>query len=442
MKIPVLPGFDPEAFAKYVKNAGWLMIGKVGTLLIKMLVGIAIANYLGADGNGVLAYPMALITFFIAASGLGLDAYLTRELIEKKALCDYLLGTAFRIRLFAGILVLPLIYAVYAWIALSASPPVPFSYIVIVSFVCLFQAMNVLDCYFQSLAQGKRIMIVHMCANLLSAILKLLLIYFKASISWFIWMLLFDAIFIALGFIAIYLQSGRSIAAWKFDRKIARILIQNAWPLMFTAILISLYMKIDQVMIGVMLPESELGIYSTVVSLSESWYFIPVAIVAAVFPAIMHARRTDKQRYKKRLQNLYDVLSLLSISIALIMTFASPYLYKLLYTTAYQSGAKVLSIHIWAGVFVFLGTASGQYLIAERYLKLSMLRTAAGAIVNIGLNFWWIPLFGINGAAMATLVAYAVSTFLVLCIPKTYAQGVMMLKSIFLMHLVKRIFNR
>lgn len=418
------------------------MIAKVGTLLIKMLIGIAIANYLGAGDNGILAYPMALITFFLAASGLGLNNYLTRELIEKRGLRNHLLGTAFRIRLLAGLISIPIIYIVYSWISVHSNPPAPLEYILIVSFVCVFQAVLVLDSYFQAITQGKQIMIVQIGANLLSAIFKLSLLYFKASLTWFIWAILLDAAFVALGFIWIYQHSGLSVFQWKYDRKIAGILIRNAWPLAFSAILVSLYMKIDQVMIGYMLPESELGIYSTVVSLSESWYFIPVAIVAAVFPAIMHARRTDMERYKTRLQNLYDVLSLMSIGIAVVMTFASGYLYDLLYTEAYQEGAKVLSIHIWAGVFVFLGTASGQYLIAERFLKLALIRTAAGAIVNITLNLVWVPLYGINGAALATLVAYAVSTFLILFIPRTYMQGIMMLKSIFLLSFFKRIFYK
>src|SRR5690606_29772732 len=116
---------------------------------------------------------------------------------------------------------------------------------------------------------------------------------------------------------------------------------------------------------------SSLGIYSTVATLSESWYFIPVATVSALFPAIMNARKDDNDRYQKRLQNLYDLMSFLSVGIAIVITFASPLIYNILYKPEYASGANILSIHIWAGVFVFLGSASGQYLIAEGYMKLS-----------------------------------------------------------------------
>lgn len=440
MKIPVLPGFDPEAFRKYVANAGWFMIAKVGTLLIKMLVGIAVANYLGSSQNGILAYPLALISFFLAASALGLDTYLTRELIENPRHRDRLLGTAFRVRLIAGMCVLPLIYMVFAYISSYSAPPAPFGYIVIVSFICVLQATHVLDSYFQAQTSGKTVMTIQIIANLISAVVKLTLLYLGAQLVWFVWSLLADALFVAVGFLWMYRRTGLSPLRWEFDRRLSKVLIKRAWPLAFSAVLVTLYMKIDQVMIGSLLSDSELGIYSTVVSLSESWYFIPVAIVAAVFPAIMNARRDDRSRYEARIQNLYDFLSLVSISIALVMTFASNWLYSFLYTAEYAQGATVLSIHIWAAVFVFLGTASSQYLIAERYLKLALVRTAAGAVINIGLNALWIPMYGINGAAVATLIAYAASTFFVLIVPKTTHQGVMMLRSIFLINIFRKLF--
>jgi O-antigen/teichoic acid export membrane protein len=198
-------------------------------------------------------------------------------------------------------------------------------------------------------------------------------------------------------------------------------------------------MKIDLVMIDAFMGSSALGVYSTAVNLSESWYFIPVATVSALFPAIMNARKDDQKRYQTRLQNLYDLMSFLSITIAIVMTFASPFLYRILYKPEYAYGATVLSIHIWAGVFVFLGSASGQYLIAEGYMKLSLLRTAIGAIINILLNIWWIPIYGIKGAAYASLIAYVCATFFVLFIPKTRQQGIMMIRSIFQMNLIRKI---
>lgn len=201
-------------------------------------------------------------------------------------------------------------------------------------------------------------------------------------------------------------------------------------------------MKIDQLMIQNISGTAEAGAYATVATLSEAWNFIPTVIVTTLFPAILNARRDDIERYKKRIQNLYDLMVYLSLPAAVIITFASPLIYKILYTREFAYAAPALSVHIWSGVFVFLGAANSQYLIAEGYVKLTFMRTGFGAIVNIVLNLILIPKMGMMGAAIATLVAYAASAFFILLIPKTYKQGVMMLKSLFLISLFQKITRR
>jgi O-antigen/teichoic acid export membrane protein len=131
----------------------------------------------------------------------------------------------------------------------------------------------------------------------------------------------------------------------------------------------------------------------------------------------------------------------LSVPTALVITFAAPLIYKL-YKPEYAYAAPVLSVHIWSGVFVFLGAASSQYLIAENFNKLTFIRTGFGAIVNIVLNLILIPKMGMMGAAIATLAAYASATFFVIFIPKVNDQGIMMFKSLFLISLAQKIIKR
>lgn len=445
MKIPSLPGFDPQAFNKYLKNTGWLMVARSGSLAIKTIVAtIVLPNYLGHSLTGVLNYPLVLITFFMAASTLGMDSFVTRQLLQQPGRQHVILGTAFRLRLFAGLICLPLIYLAYYAISRSAPTPpaAPFDYIVIVSFACVFQSIHIIDSYFQSMTQGKHIMYIQVGGNLISAALKLLLILAKAPLLWFVWTLLMDTVILSVGYLYLYQKTGNRIRQWTFDRETAKDLFRHAWPLMFSAIFISLYMKIDQLMIDAYLGEAALGVYTTVVSLSEGWYFIPMAIVTALFPAIMNARRDDPVRYQKRLQHLYELMAVISIAIALFMTFASPLIYKYLYKPEFSSGAIPLTIHVWAGIFVFLNVASGQYLIAEGYTRLSLIRALMGAVVNILLNMWWIPQYGIIGAAYATLMAYATTALFVIFVPKTRAQGWMMIKALLLIPLFRRLIKR
>src|SRR5690606_6737520 len=107
-------------------------------------------------------------TFFIALAALGLDGFITRELLASPGKKDLLLGTAFRMRLIAGILVIPLAGFSYAFLK-GSQPDVPLEYILIGSCIGAAQSLNIIDSYFQSQVQGKYIMMVQVAANLISA---------------------------------------------------------------------------------------------------------------------------------------------------------------------------------------------------------------------------------------------------------------------------------
>ncbi|MGH7237979.1 MAG: flippase, partial [Candidatus Saccharimonadales bacterium] len=358
MRFPNIPGFDQQAFEKYFKNTGWLMSARVGSLAIKFLINtFVLSAYLGSRQFGILNYPAALMAFPLALAALGLDGFVTRELLNHPDKKDTLLGTSFWMRLMAGFAAIPLVYLLYLIFNHIKPLETPWYYVFIVAFTAVIQSVNIIDSFFQSKVQAKKIMYINVSGNIISAIIKLLFIFLKLPLVWFVYSLVFDAAIIAAGYILSYRNSGNHISKWKFDAPVASYLIKYSWPLAFAAILTTLYMKIDQVMIPIYLKTSELGIYTTVANLSESWYFIPVAIVTSVFPAIMHARNTDRQRYKKRLQNMYDLMVIISMSIAICMTFASKFIYHLAYARhpEFWSGAPVLAVHVWAGIFVFLG---------------------------------------------------------------------------------------
>src|SRR5690554_3615326 len=238
MKIPVIPGFDPAAFQKYFYHTGWLLSARVGSLFLKMLItAIALPNYLGAGQNGILNYPLVLTTFFVAISALGMDSFVTRQLLHLPTRQHVILGTAFGLRLIAGIAVLPLIYITYLLIEQFAaqSPAAPLSYVGIVSLICIFQSVNIIDNYFQARTEGKYIMFVQIGGNLLSACIKLVLILLHAPLIWFVWMLALDVLILSVGYVFMYKRKHETLKSWKYDRGTARVLLMHSWPLAFSA---------------------------------------------------------------------------------------------------------------------------------------------------------------------------------------------------------------
>jgi PST family polysaccharide transporter len=84
---------------------------------------------------------------------------------------------------------------------------------------------------------------------------------------------------------------------------------------------------------------------------------------------------------------------------------------KLLYGKQFAPASRILSVHIWTGVFVAVGCIGGQQYVHEKITISSVQRTALGAVVNLVLNLLWIPHWGGMGSAMATLVAQSIGSY-------------------------------
>jgi len=439
MKFPTIKGFDEAAFEKYLKNTGWLMFGKI----LSMVVGFIVARFLGPVSFGDLSFADALTAITAAVGTLGLDSFIIREIINEPKSKDEILGTSLWLRIAVNFIVIPFSIGVYLLFhQFSGADTKPLTLIVaLLSFASFFKSFNIIDSYFQSQVQSKYVVHVQNICVILSAAVKIFLVYVNANVIWFAWALVFDGFALAFGLLLMYRNKGLSILNWKYNHKRAKSLLKQSFPLILSAVMVSIYMKIDQVMLK-SVGSAAVGVYSAAAKISEAWYFIPVAIVTSVFPAIVNARKTDIERYTKRLQNLYDLLIAISLPVSIVVTFTSGLIIKTLYGNQFEGAEHMLSIHIWSGVFTFLGVASSQYLLAEGYTKISFVRTALGAIVNIGLNFWLIPLYGGIGASVATLIAQIISSFYLLFLQKTRQQGFMMLKSLFLITLYQKLFKR
>lgn len=396
-------------------------------MVITLFVGVYVARYLGPSNYGLLSYATSLVVLFSAIATLGLDNIVVRDLVKDERKRDELLGTTFVLKIIGSILLLGILAIAIRFITNDNFTNL---LIFIIALATIFQSFNVIDFYFRSKVLSKYAVYAQTISGISSAIIKLLLIYFGMGLIYFAAVMVVESVILAIGLITTYTKQKLNIFNWRPKFNLAKRLLRDSWPLILSGVAISIYMRIDQVMIKEMLDTKAVGNYAVAVRLSEVWYFIPMAITSSVFPAIINARKISEKLYYGRLQKLYDLMTWLAIGIALPATFLADDIIRLLFGTQYQDAAGVLRIYIWAGVFVFLGVASSHYLIAENYTRISFFRTFIGAIVNVILNIILIPKYGINGAAMATVVSYFVSVFSIILVSKTYKNSILMLRSV------------
>ena len=427
-----------KGFIKYFKNTSWVFVEKIIRFTVGLFVGVWVARYLGPERFGLLTYAQSFVGLFTIIASLGLNGIVVRELVKNNNLNDEIIGTAFWLKLIAAFGVL-LILAVA--INFTSNDTYTNILIFIIASATIFQSFNVVDFYFQSKVMSKFVVCANIISLFLSSIVKITLILNEAPLLAFAWVILFDSFILACGFIYFYIKKNLKfkIKNLKLKIKTATSLLKDSWPLILSGIAISIYMKIDQVMIKEMMNAEAVGQYAAAVRLSEVWYFIPMVITASLFPAIINAKKKNENLYYLRLQRLYDFMAFMGIAIAVTMTFLSTWITELLYGAQYNQAGSVLVIHIWAGVFVFLGVASAKWFIIENLQMLTLQKTFYGMITNIILNFILIPKYGIQGAAFATLVSQAISTYIIDFFHiKTRKMFYMKSKTIFLTTILKK----
>jgi PST family polysaccharide transporter len=379
-------------------------------MAIGLLVGVWVARYLGPVGFGIFSYGIALVSLFSFLGSLGLDGIVVRDLVKRPSDGNEILGTAFWLKVLGGVVGAAFINVTIALV--RPGDELTRGIVAILSTGLVFQSLDAIDFWFQSRIRSRYVVFARNGAFVLASLVKVCLILTGGSVTAFAWAGALEVALAVTGLVLAYRLAGESPRVWRWSHSRAISLLKDSWPLIMSGIAIMVYTRIDQIMLGEMLGHEAVGIYSAATRISEIWYFIPVAIASSVFPAITEAKKVSEDLYYRRIERVFQMMTLVSLSIVIPMTFLSDAVIGLFYGAGYAGAGSILSIHIWTAVFVFLGVAQGPWTLNEGLMKLSLHRAAFGAVVNILLNLYLIPRYGGIGAAVATLISQSLSSFL------------------------------
>ncbi len=394
---------------KVVKNTGWLFGHHILRMSVGLFVGVWLARYLGPDQFGIWNFALALSGMFAFMTGLGLDQIVIRNLVNEPEKKDELLGTAFVTKLLGAFVALPIM--MFVVVILRPDDRLTATLVLLSALGFIFQSFNTIDFFFQAQIQSKYSVYAMDASFSLLTMIKVGLLLSEAPLLAFGIAGLLESILTALFLVVVYKFNRQILFAWRFSKSVFLSFMKDCWPLALSSAAIMVYMKIDQIMIGEMLGNTDLGIYSAAARISEAWFFVPMAIVSSAFPAILERRQQNDTEYLIQLKRLMDLMALLGISVALVFSFAGQFIINMLYGALYRAAGTVLIIHCWCGVFVCIGVVSSMWLVAENLQRYSFYRTLLGASINIFLNVLLIPILGCYGAAFATVVSYGIATY-------------------------------
>lgn len=394
---------------RFVKNTGWILAGRIVQMVLSLVVNMLVARYLGPERHGIINYVYSFILFFTTFCTLGLNHVIIKELVSNKDEDGKILGSALYMRLISSIISMFLLIIIIYLINRNDKLILIIAFLQ--SFSLLFSAIDVIIYWYQAKLKSKVTAIAQTIAYVIMSLYKVLLVIYKMDLAWFAFSISLDYILVAIMLFIVYFKDkGDKLT---FSKSVAKRMIKQSYPFIISGLMITIYGQIDKIMLGNMLDFSAVGLYTAAITITGLWYFVPNSIIDSARPMIIEAKDISYELYALRIKQLYAILIYLSLAYGVFITLTSKYVIQILYGQAYLGAQDALVISVWYCAFSLAGAANNIFLLSEGKTKFAQWICIIGAIVNIILNAIMIPIWGIRGAAIATLLTQVITNLIV-----------------------------
>lgn len=424
---------------KIINNIGWLIFDKVFILLLQFFVGVKIANYYGATLFGQYSYAISLVAF----------SNIFFELINSRVLKKYYTKNNFNILVFNTnffknsiaiiLFFIPIIYKFFYKIDNTL--------FCLLLLLCLdnvlMTATSGIENFFEYKLEAKRIVISNNIVKIISYFLQYICMILNKGII-FIAIVrcigsLIRVIILKYQYNSSYLGKLENKSV-KLDIKLIVKIIDESKYLWFSFVSFLIYTQTDRLMINHYLGVEEVGVYTIGMQLSNILAILIGPIQNSLFPKFLELYRNDYQKYYNFYKLTNTIITQFYLIITLISIIVVKYTFKYVYSSQYDGAILIYSILAFSVFIKANGSLQTSHMTIKNITKKSFYKTLVSLILNIILNILLIPKYGINGAAIATLITQFIALFLIDFFIKEYQeQAIIQLKSLNLIYLIKEI---
>lgn len=422
MKLHLLKG-------KEARNATWIIGGRLVQMALSLVVGVLTARYLGPDNYGLIGYGTAYVSFFTSLCVLGLNSVIIKDFVDHPDEQGEAIGSALVMRIAASLLSAVMIVGIVAVVDYGEMETL--LVVALCSLGLVFHVFETFQFWFQSQYRSKITSMATLLAYILMSAYKIVLLILGAGVSWFAFAMSVDYIVIAIFLYIAYRRYKGPRLTFSFRK--AKSLLSVSYHYILSAMMIAIYGQTDKIMLRQMLPSGDeaVGYYTVATAICAMWVFVLQAIIDSLYPTILQLHGKDTAAYEKKNRQLYAIVFYVSVFVSLVFQFLGGFAVDLLYGDAYAPAVLPLKIVTWYTAFSYLGVARNAWIVSEGKQKYLKYLYGSAAIMNVILNFVLIPLWGVSGAAAASLITQmATSIFLPLCFKELRPNAKLMLEAI------------
>lgn len=394
---------------KVAKNAVWIIGIRVVQAVVAMLINMLTARYLGPSGFGLITYASSLVAFVLPIMQLGLSNVLVQEIVSSPEKEGKILGTSITLSVLSSFCC---IIGVSAF-SFVANPGETETILVcfLYSLVLIFQAFDYVEYWYQAKLMSKYTSMISLMAYVIVSAYKIFLLLKGKSVYWFAISNALDYVLISFGGLVLYRRLGGGELS--FSLEIGKKLFSKSKHYILSSMMVTVFAQTDKIMLKMMLDESATGYYGAAVTCAGMTGFVFTAIIDSFRPSIFEGQKEGNEVFRHRLTMLYSIVIYLSLAQSIVMTLFSKWIIYILYGTAYNPAISALQIIVWYTTFSYMGSVRNIWILANEKQKCLWKINMSGAVANVILNAVLIPLMGINGAAVASLITQLFSNVIV-----------------------------
>lgn len=386
--------------SRVVKNAAWIIACKIVQAILGVIVTMLSARFLGPSGYGIINYAASVVAFVAPVMQLGLNSTLVQEFIHAPEKEGETLGTALVMSLCSGILCIIGVIA-FSMVA-NHGEKVTVLVCALYSLLLVFQALEISQYWYQAKLKSKYTSIVMLLAYVLISAYRIILLASGGSIYLFAVSQAIDYMLISVALLVIYNKLGGQKLAFSFAS--AKRMFAKSKYYIIPNLMVSIFANTDKVMLQLMLGEETTGFYSAALGSITMTGFVYSAIIDSARPSIFESQKISENSFEKNVIRLYSVIIYLSLLQSLLMTIFAPLIIKILYGSQYGPSVNVLRLAVWYTTFAYIGSVRNIWILAKDKQKYLWILNLSGALMNVVLNFVLIPVLGMSGAALASLI--------------------------------------
>jgi len=389
----------------------------IDTVLALILIGI-LTRFLGREGYGYYTTIFNYIYIVISIAHLGLYDIFLRDIgktnpeNEKK-----LASLIFSLRIASLALVLPC--AVLTAFFAPYSSLVKTGILIGMLAAFFMSSYNVLMPIFQKHFKIIYVSIAELIGRIIYlGLTALVLIKFNSGIIPVIWVM---SIASFINFVLIFFFARQIVpVSLNFHLANWRQVLKESLPIGASVIFTLIYFRIDTLMLSLMKPAADVGIYGLAYKILENLIFFPAMFVGFVVPVLSHCFAQKSEEFKRVFQTTLNILLLGAIPLLVGIVFVASPVIRLLAGSEFEASASVLQILAFAISLIFLGSLFGQIVIIIKRQFWAMWVYLGGAIFNTAINFYFIKHYAYIGAAFTTfLTEFLITLSLIMIVHKT-----------------------